>query len=131
MPRVSHGFLAVHGARDDVAALMAAFDVFVLPSLGEGISNTILEAMACGLPVVATRVGGNPELVAPETGRLVPSADPGALCGALQDYLRDPQLRRTHGREARRRTETRFALPAMIGRYHSLYMELLARAGAR
>ena len=115
------------GARDDVPALMAGFDVFVLPSLGEGISNTILEAMACGLPVIATDVGGNPELVTADTGILVPSADPAALAGALARYVADPALRRAHGRAARGRIETRFALSVMIERYHSLYLELLAK----
>ena len=71
------------GGRDDVADLLPGFDLFVLPSLGEGISNTILEAMACTLPVVATDVGGNPELVTADTGILVPSADPDALAAAI------------------------------------------------
>lgn len=113
------------GARDDIPALMAGFDVFVLPSLGEGISNTILEAMACGLAVVATAVGGNPELVTVDTGILVPSADPTGLAAALARYAADPALRVAHGQAARERIETRFALSVMIERYHSLYMELL------
>jgi glycosyltransferase involved in cell wall biosynthesis len=79
------------GARDDVPELLQGMDVFVLPSIAEGISNTILEAMACGLPVVATRVGGNAELVAAgETGQLVPASDPEALAQAMLAYAREP-----------------------------------------
>lgn len=114
------------GARDDVAERMAAFDVFVLPSLGEGISNTVLEAMACALPVVATEVGGNAELVTADTGILIPSGDPRALATALARYLREPELGPRHGAAGRRRVEAEFALPVMIGRYHSLYQELLS-----
>jgi glycosyltransferase involved in cell wall biosynthesis len=86
------------GSRDDVPTLLRALDIFVLPSLSEGISNTILEAMACGIPVVATAVGGNPELVAEgETGALVPRADSAALARALLDYVRQPAVRRRRG----------------------------------
>ncbi|HXG03929.1 MAG TPA: glycosyltransferase, partial [Candidatus Binatia bacterium] len=81
------------GERDDVPRVLAALDVFTLPSIAEGISNTILEAMATGLPVVATRVGGNPELVEDGvTGRLVEPRRPEALAQALLDYLNDPVL---------------------------------------
>ena len=72
------------GDREDIPALLACMDVFVLPSLGEGISNTVLEAMATGLPVIATRVGGNPELVQDGvSGLLVPAADAPALAAAI------------------------------------------------
>ena len=91
------------GARDDVAALMPALDLFALPSLGEGISNTVLEAMACALPVVGTAVGGTPGLVTQETGRLVLSADPLALSSALAVYVLDEALWRAHGNNARHR----------------------------
>jgi glycosyltransferase involved in cell wall biosynthesis len=81
--------------------LLAGLDVFVLPSLFEGISNTILEAMACGLPVVATHTGGNPELVVDgETGQLVPPAAPDVLADAMAVYLRAPDLARRHGAAA-------------------------------
>ena len=113
------------GARDDVAELMPAFDVFVLPSLGEGISNTVLEAMACAIPVVGTAVGGTPELLTSDTGRLVPSADPQALSDALAAYVNDGVMRRQHGANARHRIENSFALPVMIGRYHAIYTEML------
>lgn len=115
------------GSRDDVPRLLRGLDVFVLPSLAEGISNTILEAMACGLPVVATRVGGNPELVTEgETGMLVPAADPVALAGALGHYLRDPSLARRHGRAGRERVEREFSLHAMVQRYLAVYDDVLA-----
>src|SRR5207237_9166164 len=72
------------GERDDVPQIMRGFDLFVLPSLAEGISNTILEAMASGLPVVATSVGGNAELVeSGRTGQLVPRSDPEAMAHAI------------------------------------------------
>ncbi len=119
------------GPRDDVPDLLRACDVFVLPSLNEGISNTILEAMACGLPVVATDVGGNPELVVhDQTGLLVPTGDVAAMAGAIGRYVDDPQRRRDHGRAARRCIEDRFSLGAMVAAYLSLYEGLLARGTA-
>ena len=114
------------GARDDVPALMRAFDVFVLPSRAEGISNTILEAMATGLPVIATRVGGNPELVEEAvTGTLVPPGDVDALAAALLRYAGDAALRGEQGRAARERAELRFGIERMVRRYESLYGRLL------
>ena len=116
------------GARSDTSDLMRRLDVFVLPSINEGISNTILEAMATGLPVVAGRVGGNPELVLDGvTGRLYDPADPGALEQALLPYLTDLTLRQAHGKAARDRVVQNFGLEAMIARYRSLYDELLAK----
>ena len=86
------------GERADIPVLLRAFDLFCLPSLAEGISNTLLEAMATGLPVVATAVGGNPELVArDETGLLVPAGDPDALATALGGLVAEPALRRRLG----------------------------------
>lgn len=115
------------GMRDDVPALLQALDVFVLPSLNEGISNTILEAMATGLPVVATDVGGNAELVLPErNGLLCPAQDPAAMAAALRRYVEDPALRAAHGAEGRQRVLREFALATMVERYSALYSELLA-----
>ena len=92
----------IAGERDDVPELMRAMDLFVLPSLREGISNTILEAMATGLPVVATRVGGNPELVdAGNTGELVPRGDPVSMAGAIDGYFRKPEKALKHGIQGR------------------------------
>ncbi len=113
------------GAREDVPQLLSALDVFVLPSLAEGISNTILEAMACGLPVVATRVGGNGELVLEaETGFLVPRADSQALAAALLNYVENAALRAAHGAAARTRVEGTFSIDRMISSYLEVYDEL-------
>jgi sugar transferase (PEP-CTERM/EpsH1 system associated) len=122
------GFVWMPGARPDVADLMRAMDVFVLPSLNEGISNTILEAMASGLPVVATRVGGNPELVDEgRTGELCAPRDVEALARALECYVTDADRRRAHSEAARRRAVERFSLERMVERYLDTYDELLGR----
>jgi glycosyltransferase involved in cell wall biosynthesis len=116
------------GARSDVPELMRSLDVFVLPSLNEGISNTILEAMASARPVVAARVGGNAELVAHgATGLLYEPGDRDGLAQALARYAAEPELRARHGRAARERVLERFSLEAMVGRYADFYDELLAR----
>ncbi|HRD48149.1 MAG TPA: TIGR03088 family PEP-CTERM/XrtA system glycosyltransferase [Candidatus Contendobacter sp.] len=110
------------GSRDEVPELLRSLDLFVLPSRAEGISNTILEAMACGLPVVATDVGGNAELVAKgETGQLVPANDPAALAAAIRGYVDDPDRMRAHGAAGRRRVEARFSLEAMVAAYRAVY----------
>ncbi|WP_137938922.1 TIGR03088 family PEP-CTERM/XrtA system glycosyltransferase [Chitinivorax sp. B] len=117
------------GARHDVPELMRAFDIFVLPSLAEGISNTILEAMACGLPVVATDVGGNGELILhDQTGLLVPKADPAALADTLDRYVTDAVLRRAHGMAGRQRIEQEFSLTKMVERYSDIYLRALQGA---
>jgi len=109
------------GARDDIPELLRALDLFVLPSRAEGISNTIMEAMATGLPVVATAVGGNDELVRDgETGRLVPAEDPEAMARALQGF-RDASVRRHMGMAGRARAESAFSLAAMVNRYLEVY----------
>ncbi len=122
--------IALLGNRDDVPRVMADFDVFVLPSLAEGISNTILEAMACGVPVVATRVGGNAELVADgATGVLVASDDVAAMADAIAAYARDPRRVERDGRAARERAVAQFSIDAMVSRYADLYDALLATRG--
>jgi sugar transferase (PEP-CTERM/EpsH1 system associated) len=114
------------GERADVPAVMQGFDCFVLPSLAEGISNTILEAMASGLPVVATRVGGNAELVEDGvTGRLVPRADPVSLAHEIVAYFADPTAARRHGYAGRQLAERQFSLDRMVERYDQLYCEVL------
>jgi sugar transferase (PEP-CTERM/EpsH1 system associated) len=114
------------GERSDVPEVMRALDVFALPSRAEGISNTILEAMASGLPVVATDVGGNAELVAEgETGMLVPPQDPQAMAHALLRYTSDAALRHTHGAAGRSRVERNFSIDNMVERYTRLYQSLL------
>jgi glycosyltransferase involved in cell wall biosynthesis len=110
------------GERRDIRELMRGFDLFVLPSIAEGISNTILEAMATGLPIVATRVGGNPELVEDGvTGCLVRRREPSAMAGAIREYLEDPAAMRRHGEAARRKVERSFGLDAMVSAYLRVY----------
>jgi len=125
---------AVHllGPRDDVPALMREWDLFVLPSRTEGISNTILEAMASGLPVLATAVGGNPELVVDGvTGRLVARDDPEAMADAMSALLADPGALREMGAAGRARVEEKFSIEAMVAKYLSLYDQLLAPGRAK
>jgi sugar transferase (PEP-CTERM/EpsH1 system associated) len=117
------------GERHDVADVMRGLDCFVLPSLAEGISNTLLEAMASGLPVIATRVGGNAELMEEGlTGRLVPRADPEALATEILRYFDDPLLARRHGGAGRSLVEKRFSLDLMVRRYDELYASVLRGA---
>lgn len=114
------------GSRDDIADLMRQFDIFCLSSLGEGVSNTILEAMACGLPVVATDVGGNSELVDDGvTGTLVPSADPKAMANALLRYYQDNARTNIHGAAGRAKIEAQFSMSAMVRGYLNVYDSML------
>lgn len=116
----------ISGWNDDVPAALRELDVFVLPSLNEGISNTILEAMATGLPVIATAVGGNPELVVDnETGFLIPGNDAASLADRLLRYLRLPDLAAHHGLAARERAGQEFSIQRMLLDYARLYQDLL------
>jgi glycosyltransferase involved in cell wall biosynthesis len=121
------------GERNDIPELMRGLDLFVLPSLREGISNTILEAMASGLPVIATNVGGNPELVVDgETGMLVPPSDPIAMADAIHSYLKDPAKLVRHGEAGRKRAEEHFSIEKMVQGYLRVYDEVLSeRKGHR
>ena len=115
------------GERADVPDVMRGLDCFALPSLAEGISNTILEAMASGLPVLATAVGGNAELVDHgSTGEIVPPSDVEALAAALVRLALDPNAAAAMGRRGRERAEQLFSLPAMVASYQGLYDRLLA-----
>jgi glycosyltransferase involved in cell wall biosynthesis len=120
------------GERADIPAVMRGLHAFVLPSLAEGVSNTILEAMASGLPVVATAVGGNVELVdRGATGLLVPAGDVEALATAIVDLAADPGRAATMGRAGRAAAESRFSLAAMVATYRRVYeRELAARRRA-
>ena len=110
------------GDSAQVADELRAMDIFVLPSLAEGISNTILEAMATGLPVIATAVGGNPELVAAdECGQLVAVDDVSALTAALDRYVDSVHLRAMHGARGRLLALERFSLTPMIAAYDQIY----------
>ncbi len=116
------------GDRDDVPALLSCMDLFVLPSLAEGVSNTVLEAMAAGLPVVATAVGGNTELVTEGVnGALVPVADVPALSRVLAKLLTDDAGREALGRNARDGVRQRFNWPRTVAAYLQVYDELLSR----
>lgn len=115
------------GDSSQVADQMRGLDVFVLPSLAEGISNTILEAMASSLPVIATAVGGNVELVADGlSGSLIASGDVIALSAAIERYVEDGALRRRHGAYGRHLVETQFSLPRMLAHYDQIYQGLAA-----
>lgn len=120
------------GHRDDVADVLAGADVFVLPSRSEALPNSVMEAMAAGLPVVASAVGGIPELVRDgRTGRLVPPGDAGALADALLDLLDHPDRLAEFGRAGREAMERTFAFARMVGQIETLYLtELEARLSA-
>jgi len=116
------------GNRDDVPELLRLLDLFVLPSLGEGISNTILEAMAVGLPVVATDVGGNPELVEDGVnGRLVPTGDTQALASVMEQLVWQPELLRSMGIHSQAKAREQFNWERTVAEYLTVYDELLAR----
>jgi glycosyltransferase involved in cell wall biosynthesis len=122
------GHVRFLGYREDVRDLLAAADFFVLSSVSEGISLTLLEAMAMGLPVAATDVGGNREVVAQgETGLLVPAQSPAALAEAMLVFLRNPERARRMGAAGRRRVEERFDLRRVVREYEALYLNLLEK----
>lgn len=119
------------GERSDIPDLMHSLDCFVLPSLAEGISNTILEAMASGLPVIATNVGGNVDLVnAGITGTIVPSADPEAMAQEIVRLATQPDIAKNMGNAGRSTIEQKFSMEAMVTAYQSTYDKLLRRSGA-
>jgi len=118
------------GDRSDVAQLLPQFDIFALPSQAEGISNTLLEAMACGCAPVATHVGGNPELVDDGVnGLLVPAQDSQALAVALARLVGDAELRRKLASASLVRVREQFSLARMVAAYERLYASHLPRAG--
>ncbi len=122
------------GHRDDIPAILGALDVFVLCSRSEGMSNTLLEAMAAGLPAIATGVGGNPEILRDGVdGRLVADDDQPGLAAALRDLGSAPDMRREMGEQARQRVLQEFSMQAMVRRYAEYYLahHRRSRAGAR
>lgn len=122
------GSVIMAGYRVDVRGLMPAFDIYVNSSISEGISLTILEAMAAELPVVATAVGGTPEVVAHETtGVLVPARNAGSLATGVLTLAAQPALRRAMGLAARRAVEARFTMERMVDDYANVYEQLASR----
>lgn len=116
------------GHQRNASRLLSAFDLFVQPSLHEGLPNTVLEAMAAGLPVVATAVGGTPEVVVDGvTGLLVPPGTPDVLARAITTLLRDADLRRTMGQASRERVVQDFSVERMVEQTERLYEQLLTQ----
>jgi len=116
------------GERSDVADIMRSLHAFALPSLAEGISNTILEAMASALPVLATAVGGNADLVeAGKTGHIVPAADPNAMAQHLVGLCSGPEHARAMGEAGRQRVLAHFSMQAMVSTYQAVYDRQMQR----
>lgn len=117
--------ISLPGASDDIADLMRTFSIFALSSIAEGMPVTLLEAMATGLPVVSTRVGGIPELILDgANGFLTPPGDAAALAAALARYVSDPELARQHGAAGRECIKQRYSMNAMLSAYVTLYGSL-------
>ena len=122
----------VHGTVEDVSGTLGGASFFVLASLSEGVSLTLLEAMATGLPVIATRVGGTPEVVAHgETGLLVPPRSPEQLADAMSWLLRRPDVRRRMGQASRRRVEDRFNVLHTVDAYERMYLRAFEACSGR
>ena len=114
------------GRRSDVQELLTVMDIFVLPSFSEGVSLALLEAMACGLPVIATDVGGNPEVVEHNNcGYLVKSDNPEDMANAINKLISQPEKTRGFANTARKRVETMFSMKTMVTSYENLYLNLL------
>lgn len=129
--RARHGVrVRFHGFRDDLPRVLPAADVVVLPSRNEGMPIALIEAMALGLPIVATAVGGVPDLIAAGAhGLLVPPHDPLSLAFALARVLTDLSLARELGAAARSRAEERYSLDRVVAEHRRLYEELVAARG--
>lgn len=120
------------GHRDDIPEVLSCFDIFVLPSLTEGISISILEAMAASKPVIATDVGGNPEVVeGGTTGVLVKPENPDELARAIVALAENPTMRDAMGRAGRKRVMERFSMKAMVSKYEGLYDDLISETRGR
>jgi L-malate glycosyltransferase len=118
------------GDRRDIPAILASVDITVLPSSSESLSNVIMESMAAGIPVVASDVGGNPELVENgKTGFLFPPGDEKQFAVALETLVAQPELRQQFGAAAREWALAEYTIPRVRDRYQDLYHSLLAEKG--
>jgi glycosyltransferase involved in cell wall biosynthesis len=118
------------GNRTDVPNIISNLDVSVLSSTNEGFSNVILESMAASKPVVATKVGGSPEMVVNGvTGYLVPPADSGAIASAVIDLLQNPDKAQAMGTAGREVVKEKFTVETMVKKYEELYSSLLEDRG--
>jgi sugar transferase (PEP-CTERM/EpsH1 system associated) len=125
------GHVSFAGTAENVPELLNAMDVFVLPSISEGMSNTLMEAMASGLPVLASRVGGNPEVLGEElSGCLFPPGDTAALADHVERLALASELRCALAAANRRRATERFSLDRMLADYGDLYLKLAQARGA-
>jgi glycosyltransferase involved in cell wall biosynthesis len=125
---VLEGRVTFLGSSDRIPELLSAMDIFVLPSISEGMSNTTLEAMSTGLPLVVTRTGGNPELVEDGlVGNLFQPRDVQAFAGTMSRLVDSPALRTEYGRAARQRAVEKFSLAEMVRNYRNLYQEMAKR----
>jgi glycosyltransferase involved in cell wall biosynthesis len=122
-------YLSFLGDRQDIPAILASLDVSVLPSCSESLSNAILESMAAGVPVVASRVGGNPELITQDRGILVATGDDGASADAVERLLRDATMRVEFGRNAKQFVRANFTADHIRKHYEEIYAELLEKKG--
>src|SRR5206468_9321526 len=124
------GTVIFAGQRTDVPQIMREIDISELPSLSESFSNTLLESMANGIPVVATNVGGNPEIVTDGVnGILVPPRDPAALSRSMVELIQQPELARRLGKAAREKVVRNYSLNHLLRRTEDLYISLLKRRG--
>jgi sugar transferase (PEP-CTERM/EpsH1 system associated) len=116
------------GARNDVPDILRSFDIFAMSSIAEGTPGSALEAMASGLPVVGTRVGGIPEVIDNGiTGQLVPPSNAAAMASALNHYVEAPALARRHGQAGRDKVLRKYSMPAMVAAYQDMYDSLCER----
>lgn len=129
LEKISGSGIVFLGNRSDVHTLLNAMDVFILPSFNEGISNTILEAMATGLPIIASDRGGNPELVKHGLNGMVFSPDDqSALEKLIVNYINKPELRQKHGENARLDAEKKFSIQQMVDGYENIWKAVLKEA---